>query len=108
MANSGSLLPQALQLSMQEIITTSNMSKAEIRAILLSTSEGAPLGRVVVADSALHPEMLQMIENVYAPASKQFPVLGLDKLRQVTAVYDHGIIVHIYQGPVVRVFYSER
>lgn len=122
------LLPASLQNSLQEIVERSNQRAAGIRAVLLSTTEGVPLGRVIAStsasssitphsgDSSREPESfatalqedgLASIESVWAPASKQFPVLGLDKLHQVTAIYDHGTLVHIYQAPMVSSFESE-
>jgi Mitogen-activated protein kinase kinase 1 interacting len=107
------LLPAALQNSLQEIVDQSNQAAAEIRAILLSTAEGVPLGRVYASTSTgsssdqhqqllLNEEVLASIESVWAPASKQFPVLGLgNKVHQVTAMYDHGILMHVYQTPLV-------
>ena len=102
-SSSSFLLPKALQTCIEDIIGTSNLSQAGIRAVLLSTTEGVPLGRVVSEPDAttLHPDLLQMMESVLAPASKQLPVLGKGKLKQVTAFYDHGVIVHLFQGPVV-------
>jgi hypothetical protein len=123
------LLPASLQNSLQEIVQRSNQRAAFIRAILLSTTDGVPLGRVIApttpdsasaatgtagdgaADSTAGAELstlqedgLASIESVWAPASKQFPVLGLDKVHQVTAIYDHGTLVHIYQAPLVSLF----
>jgi hypothetical protein len=109
------LLPAALQNSLQEIVDQSNQAAAEIRAILLSTTEGVPLGRVYARSGGgsgssdqqhqqlLNEEVLASIESVWAPASKQFPVLGLGngKVHQVTAIYDHGILMHVYQTPLV-------
>ena len=99
--SSSSLLPAALQKNLQQIVDRSNQSGASIQAILLSTTEGVPLGRVVVT-TAVNEEVLATIESVWAPAAKQFPVLGLEKVKQVTAMYDHGTLVHVYQGPMVR------
>ena len=100
------LLPLSLQKSVYEIIDQSNLRGAAVRAILLSTTEGVPLGRVVVQstddDHPMKVDVLASIESVWAPASKQFPVLGLDKLKQVTAMYNHGTLIHIYQAPMVR------
>lgn len=94
------LLPASLQNSLQEIVERANQRAASIRGILLSTTEGVPLGRVI-ADQSLPGDVLASIESVWAPASKQFPVLGLEKVKQVTAIYDHGTLVHIYQPPMV-------
>lgn len=96
-----SLLPTTLQSSMHELIRRSNQCGAQIHAILLSTTEGVPLGRVVVVATPLNEEIVASIESVWAPASKQFPVLGMGKVQQTTAVYDHGILIHLYQGPLV-------
>jgi hypothetical protein len=112
------LLPASLQNSLQEIVQRSNQRAACIRAILLSTTEGVPLGRVIAPattsstdggsgggeSNALQEDGLAAIESVWAPASKQFPVLGLEKVRQITAIYDHGTLVHIYQAPMVSFF----
>jgi len=98
------LLPASLQKALKGIVERANLRGASLRAILLSTTEGVPLGRVVCEDgTSLNEEVLASIESVWAPASKQFPVLGLDKVQQVTAIYDHGTLVHIYQAPMVRV-----
>ena len=96
-----SLLPSSLQNTLQEIVERTNHSAAGVQAILLSTTEGVPLGRVYGNDQPLNEEVLASIESVWAPASKQFPVLGLEKLHQVTAIYDHGTLIHVYQAPVV-------
>jgi hypothetical protein len=96
------LLPASLQNSLQEIAARANKSSAGIQIILLSTSEGVPLGRVYASNDPLNEDVLASIESVWATASKQFPVLGLKKLKQVTAIYDHGTLVHVYQSPVVR------
>jgi hypothetical protein len=91
------LLPASLQNSLQEIVQRSNQRAACIRAILLSTTEGVPLGRVIAPattsstdggsgggeSNALQEDGLAAIESVWAPASKQFPVLGLEKVRHV-------------------------
>jgi predicted regulator of Ras-like GTPase activity (Roadblock/LC7/MglB family) len=95
------LLPTSLQNCLQEVIERSNLAGSGIRGILLSTTEGVPLGRVFASDQPLNEDILSAIESVWAPASKQFPFLGLEKLHQVTAIYDHGTLVHVYQTPVV-------
>lgn len=103
MASAASLLPASLQTSLGSIIQRANQSGAAIRVILLSTTEGVPLGRAYAADDTtpLNEEVLASLESVWAPPSKQFPLLGLDKPRQVTAIYNHGTLVHVYQGPLV-------
>ncbi|GAX20596.1 hypothetical protein FisN_3Hh553 [Fistulifera solaris] len=94
-----SLLPISLQSSLQEIVRRCHPCGADIRAILLSTTEGVPLGRIL--NTPLNEEILASIESVWAPASKQFSVLGLGKVQQATAIYDHGTLIHLYQGPLV-------
>lgn len=90
------LLPSTLQNCLQEVVERTNKSNAGIRAILLSTTDGVPLGRVYDdRQSPLNEDVLASIESVWSPASKQFPVLGLEKLHQVTAIYDHGTLVHV-------------
>jgi hypothetical protein len=95
------LLPASLQNALQEIVERANQRGAFVRAILLSTTEGVPLGRVYATDQPLNEDVLASIESVWAPASKQFPVLGLDKVKSVIAIYDHGTLAHIYQAPMV-------
>jgi predicted regulator of Ras-like GTPase activity (Roadblock/LC7/MglB family) len=95
------LLPASLQNAMQEIVERTSQSGAGIRAVLLSTTEGVPLGRVYAGDEPLNEEVLAALESVWAPASKQIPALGMEKVHQVTAIYDHGTLIHVYQAPVV-------
>lgn len=100
------LLPAALQSSLQGIVDRSNKAGAGILIILLSTTEGVPLGRVHASDDdqPLNEDVLASIESTWAspsPSSKQLPALGFEKLKQVTAIYDHGTLVHVYQSPVV-------
>lgn len=105
--NSTSLLPAALQTSLVNIIRRANLSGASLQAILLSTTEGVPLGRAYApTESGLllplpSEEVLSSIETDWAAPSKQLPLLGLDKVQQVTAMYNHGTLVHVYQAPVV-------
>jgi predicted regulator of Ras-like GTPase activity (Roadblock/LC7/MglB family) len=98
------LLPASLQNAMQEIVERTSQSGAGIRAILLSTTEGVPLGRVYAGDEPLNEEVLATLESVWAPASKQIPSLGMEKVHQITAIYDHGTLIHVYQAPVVCVY----
>lgn len=102
MASPNSVLPTPLQINLQQIVARANQSGASVRAIILSTTEGVPLGRVYATDQPFNEDVMASIESVWAPASKQFPVLGLEKVKQVTAIYDHGVLVHVYQGPMVR------
>jgi hypothetical protein len=92
MANAVDLLPANLQNTLHQIIERVNNSNGGIRVILLSTAEGVPLGRVYAdRNSALNEDVLTNIESVWAPASKQFPLLDMGKeAKTVTAIYDHG------------------
>jgi Mitogen-activated protein kinase kinase 1 interacting len=97
-----SLLPSTLQNTLNELLERTNKSGAGIRAILLSTTEGVPLGRVYADDDQpLNEDVLASIESIWAPSSKQLPFLGLKKAQQVTAIYDHGALIHVYQTPLV-------
>jgi hypothetical protein len=104
----GTILPSSLHSCLLELINRSNQEGAGIRVILLSTTEGAPLGRVFAIDQPMNEDVLAAIESVWAPASKQLPFLGLDKLHKVTAIYDHGTLIHVYQVPLVRALLSKR
>lgn len=95
------LLPANLQSTLRQIIDRSNASNGCIRAILLSTAEGVPLGRVYPNEGEpLNDDVLSSLESTWAPASKQLPLLNMGKeARTVTAIYDHGkkhglLIVH--------------
>jgi hypothetical protein len=105
MANPVDLLPVNLQNTLHQIVDRVNSCNGGIRAILLSTAEGVPLGRVYAdANTPLNEDVLSSIESTWAPASKQFPLLNMGKeVKMVTAIYDHGTILHVYQAPVVRV-----
>ncbi|CAB9504129.1 expressed unknown protein [Seminavis robusta] len=103
MAASVGLLPSSLQSSLQQILQRVNKCNGGIRVILLSTAEGVPLARVY-ADSSqpLNEDVLSAIESTWAPASKQCPMLNMGKeVKTVTAIYDHGILMHVYQVPLV-------
>jgi hypothetical protein len=92
MENAVDLLPANLQNTLHQIVDRTNASNGGIRAILLSTAEGVPLGRVYAdRNSPLNEDVLSSIESTWAPASKQFPLLNMGKeARIVTAIYDHG------------------
>ena len=74
-----------------------------IRVILLSTSEGVPLGRTLAESEVeyLREDVLSSLESTWAPPSKLCSLLKMDKVQSVTASYDHGTLVHLYQSPVV-------
>ena len=92
------LLPANLQNSLHQVVDRVNLSNGGIRAILLSTAEGVPLGRVIANGSTppLNEEILASIESTWAPANKQFPLLNMGKeVKTVTAIYDHGEVFPI-------------
>lgn len=105
---SEALLPTALQKTLEHIIERTNKSDAGIQAILLSTTDGVPLGRVYASGQSLDEEALSSIESVWAPASKQLPLLGLKNPKQVTAMYEYGTLIHVFQMPVVSKCISNR
>ncbi len=92
MSNVVDLLPANLQSTLYQVVERTNTAGGGILAILLSTAEGVPLGRIYGNHTApLNEDVLSSIESTWAPASKQFPLLGLGKeARIATAVYDHG------------------
>ena len=98
MASTG-ILPESLQTALHELVDRVNGSQGGIRVILLSTSEGVPLGRIP-ADT-LDEQVLASLESTWAPAPKQFPLLKLGKIQTVTAMYTHATLLHVYQSPVV-------
>ena len=106
------LLPKNLQSSLSQIVdrvnTASSSSNQNIRAILLSTAEGVSLGRVIANKSLLNERVLASLESTWAPASKASSLLlkngssgSEDSVKMVTAIYDHGTVLHVYQAPVV-------
>jgi hypothetical protein len=103
-----SLLPATLRESLQKIVELANQCGANIRVMMISTAEGVGLGRLYANDQPLNEEVLATIESVWAPASKQFPILGLKKVKQVTAMYDHGTLVHVYLDHMVSRFFRGR
>lgn len=93
MSNAVDLLPANLQSTLHQIVQRSNSASGGIRAILLSTAEGVPLGRVYANQSELNEDVLSNLESTWAPASKQFPLLNMGKeAKIVTAIYDHGML----------------
>jgi len=100
--SSPNLLPSALQSSLQELVERINSCGAGVNAILLSTLEGVPLGRVYAGNVEWHEEVLSSLETTWAPASKHFPLLNLGKeIQVVTAMYDQVTLLHVYLSPVV-------
>ena len=96
------LLPGPLQKALQEVVSRANQRSANLQAILLSTMDGVPLGRVIAeGEEELNEQVLANIESVWAPAAKQLPLLGLDKVKCVTAIYNHGCLIHIYKASMV-------
>jgi len=90
-------LPPALQSSLNEIVERSHLLGANIQAILLSTTDGVPLGRgyCTVEDEAA----VASVES--SPHCKHMSLLGMGGVKQVTALYDHGTLLHVYQGAMV-------
>ena len=103
------LLPSALQETLEQIVERTNKAGAGIRAVLLSTTEGVPLGRVYGGSDQppLNEDSLASLESVWSPASKQLPLLGLRKTKQVTAIYDHGTLIHVFRTPVVSFYWMD-
>jgi len=100
--SSTNLLPSALQSSLQELLERINSCGADVSVILLSTSEGVPLGRVYAGNAEWHEEILSSLETTWAPASKHVPLLNLGKEIQVaTAMFDEVTLLHVYLSPVV-------
>lgn len=95
MSNAVDLLPANLQSTLYQVVERTNTAGGGILAILLSTAEGVPLGRIYGNHTApLNEDVLSSIESTWAPASKQFPLLGLGKeARIATAIYDHGTFI---------------
>lgn len=61
------LLPAALQSSLQQIVQRTNASNGGIRVILLSTTEGVPLGRIYADTSVpLNEDVLSSIESTWS------------------------------------------
>lgn len=98
------MLPGPLEKVLKEIVHTSNLRGASVRAILLSTSDGAPLGRVVSSSSSLDEEVLLNLESAWSPPNKSLGMLSMGKVNQITASYSHGSVLHVYQAPIVRSF----
>jgi hypothetical protein len=94
-------LPGSLEKVLKEIVEASNLRGASIRAILLCTTDGAPLGRVV-ATANLADEVLLNLESTWSPPNKSLSMLTMGKVHQITASYNHGCVVHLYQIPIVR------
>ena len=131
MSNTVDLLPANLQSTLFEVVERANAAGGGILAILLSTAEGVPLGRVYANQTTpLNEDILSSIESTWAPAPKSTPLLGLGKeARMATAISDHGkfiddtpstptgfaqstptycfilkgTIIHVYQAPVVSI-----
>mmetsp|Transcript_21375 Transcript_21375/g.29746 ORF Transcript_21375/g.29746 Transcript_21375/m.29746 type:complete len:150 (-) Transcript_21375:474-923(-) len=89
--------------ALHQLVRRINSSSGGVRVILFSTSEGVPLGRIYAEDCGnLSEEVLASVESTWAPASKQFPLLGQGKeIKTVTAMYDVGNLIHVYQTPLV-------
>lgn len=95
--NDSAQLPSALQTSLNQIVDRSQLRGANIQAILLSTTDGAPLGRgyCTIEDDAA----VAAIEST--PHCKHMSLLGMGGAKQVMALYDNGTLIHVYQGALV-------
>jgi len=99
------LLPESLQNSLESVINRVNDCGGGIQVVLLSTSEGVSLGRIVQQPTILGEELLANLESTWAPPSKQFPLLQSGDVQTVTAHYDQLTLVHVYKfAPVVVTF----
>ena len=97
-----SILPESLQTALHELVDRVNACDGGIRIILLSTSEGVPLGRIPSDDGvALDEATLASLESTWAPAPKQLALLKMRKMDKVTAVYKDATLMHVYYSPVV-------
>lgn len=99
MSTSG-LLPQALQKSLLSLVERVNDCGGGVQVVLLSTSEGVSLGRVLISNQ-WDEELLSNLESTWAPPSKQFPLLKQGDIQSVTAQYEQLTLVHVYLTPVV-------
>jgi hypothetical protein len=96
------VLPDSLQSSLQSLVDRVNACGGGIRVVLLSTSEGVSLGRVVAGVEVQNEEVLANLESTWAPPSKEFPLLLQGHASTVTAQYEDLTLVHVYSlTPVV-------
>jgi len=95
------ILPESLETALHELVHRVNACDGGIRVILLSTSEGVPLGRIPAHDCDLQESLLNSLESTWAPAPKQLSLLKMKKISQVTAVYETATLMHLYYSPVV-------
>jgi hypothetical protein len=101
------ILPSSLQTALHELVDRSNAGGGGIRVILLSTSEGVPLGRIFGETGGLLEEStLSSLESTWAPAPKQLTLLlgkkAQARVKSVTAMYETGAtLIHFYITPVV-------
>lgn len=95
-------LPGSLAKALALIISSSNLRGASIRAILLCTTDGAPLGRVVATTTMVNEDVLLNLESTWSPPNKSLNMLTMGKVHQVTAMYSHGSVIHLYETPIVR------
>jgi hypothetical protein len=96
------ILPSSLQTALHELVDRSNAGGGGIRVILLSTSEGVPLGRII-GEGGLEESTLSSLESTWAPAPKQLSLLlgKQARVKSVTAMYETATLVHLYITPVV-------
>lgn len=95
------ILPESLQTSLHDLVNRVNASDGNVRIILLSTSEGVPLGRIS-SGIDMEESLLQSLESTWSPAPKQLSLLKMKRILQVKAEYeDKAILIHLYVSPVV-------
>lgn len=94
------ILPASLQTALHELVDRVNAGGGGIRVILLSTSEGVPLGRIV-GEGGLEETTLTSLESTWAPAPKQLALLHRGRIATVTAMYETTTLLHVYVTPVV-------
>lgn len=95
-------LPPSLQSSLESLTNRINSSGGGIQVILLSTSEGVSLGRVLV-DQSWSDDLLGNLESKWASPAKQFPLLGEGDVKTVTAYYNSVTVMHIYDNALAPV-----
>lgn len=96
------ILPESLQTALEQLLERVNACDGGIQIILLSTSEGVPLGRIPAQSGVeLTETTLSSLESTWAPAPKQLLLLKMSKLKKVTAYYETATVLHLYYSPVV-------
>lgn len=95
------ILPQSLETALHELVKRVNACDGGIKVILLSTSEGVPLGRIPSNDNDMDESVLSSLESTWAPAPKQLSLLKRKRIQRVTAMYENVTLMQFYYSPVV-------